>query len=65
MSHMWVRKCASFDEERLADREFWAQMTPEARIAALEELRAQWASMNGHGDEGLRRTVCVLQRPRR
>jgi hypothetical protein len=62
---IWIRRCASFDEERAADREFWAQLTPAERIAAVEELRAQWASMSGHGHEGLRRTVRVLERPRR
>jgi hypothetical protein len=62
---VWIRKCASFDEERIADREFWEQLTPAARVDAVEELRAQWVSMTGHGDEGLRRTVRVLERSRR
>ena len=61
MTNVWVRKCASFEEERVADREFWAQLTPDARIAAVEELRAQWAAMSGHGHEGLRRTVRVFE----
>ena len=39
---MWVRKCANFAEDRQADREFWAQLTPAERISALEDLRAQW-----------------------
>jgi hypothetical protein len=62
---VWVRKCASFDEDRDADREFWARMTPAERIAAVDELRAQWASMSGHGHEGLRRAVRMLERPPR
>jgi hypothetical protein len=62
---VWVRRCASFEEEQRADRQFWRQMTPEARIQALEELRAQWRTTAGDGHEGLRRTVRVLQRPRR
>jgi hypothetical protein len=61
----WVRKCSDFDEERAADREFWAQMTPSERVSALEELRAQWKSTSADGHEGLRRTVRVLQRPAR
>ncbi len=32
---LWVRKCASFVEERVADREFWRQMTPDERVDAL------------------------------
>lgn len=59
---VWVRKCASFEDERAADREFWARMTPAARIDVVEELRARWSSMRGDGHEGLRRTACVLER---
>ena len=41
-------------------------MTPGERITAMEELRAQCPSMSGHGhgDDGLRRTVRVLERLR-
>jgi hypothetical protein len=62
---VWVRKCDSFDEERAADREFWAGMSPDQRVQAVEELRAQWASMRGERHEGLRRTVRVLDGPER
>ena len=59
---LWVRKCANFAEDRQADREFWAQLTPAERISALEELRAQWIASIDNGDQGLRRTVRVLER---
>lgn len=59
---LWVRKCTSFEEERAADREFWAQITPDARVAALDEMRAEWAARNADGEHGLRRTVRILQR---
>jgi hypothetical protein len=62
---LWVRKCASFAEERDADRDFWRQTTPEMRVQAVEELRTQWAALTGERHEGLRRTVRVLQRPER
>ena len=62
---LWVRKCASFAEERAADREFWQHMTPDERVAAVGELRAQWLALTGARDEGLRRTVHVLERPER
>ena len=66
MTEVWVRRCADFDEEQRADREFWARTTPTERITALEELRAQWKSaMSDDGHEGLRRTVRVLQRETR
>jgi hypothetical protein len=62
---IWVRKCSSFEEERQADREFWATMTGDARVSAVDELRAEWATTSGHGHEGLRRTVRRIQRPAR
>jgi hypothetical protein len=62
---LWIRKCASFAEERAADREFWRQMTPDERVAAVNELREQWASLTGAGHEGFRRVVHVLERARR
>jgi hypothetical protein len=33
---VWVRKCASFDEDRAADREFWAQSRPSERVVLVE-----------------------------
>jgi hypothetical protein len=62
---LWVRKCASFAEERAADRDFWRQMTPDERVAAVNELRAQWAALTGARHEGFRRTVHVLERAER
>ena len=61
----WVRKCASFAEEREADREFWARMTPDERVRVAYSLRADWLTANGQRDEGLRRTVRVLDGPER
>ena len=61
----WVRRCASFDEEREADREFWARLSPDERVAVVESLREQWRQMTGQRDEGLRRTVRVLDGPER
>lgn len=64
---IWVRKCSSFEEERRADREFWAALTPEQRVAAVEELRQEWARTRGTDEDlqGLRRSARVLQRTRR
>lgn len=62
---VWVRRCATFSEERDADREFWKRMTPAARISALEELRAEWRETLDDGHQGLRRTVRLLQRQAR
>jgi ABC-type nitrate/sulfonate/bicarbonate transport system substrate-binding protein len=62
---VWIRKCASFDEEARADREFWAAMTPDARVAVVEQLRREWAATSGHPEERLRRTVRVLDRQER
>jgi len=61
---VWVRKCASFEEERLADREFWAAMSPDARVRVVDELRQEWGRISGQPIERLRRTARVLQRER-
>ena len=61
----WVRKCASFEEEREADREFWARMDPDERVRVADSLRADWLTAHGRRDEGLRRTVRVLDGPER
>jgi hypothetical protein len=61
----WVRKCASFEDERRADREFWDAMTGDARVSAVDELRAEWATLSGNGHEGFRRVIRRLQRPER
>jgi hypothetical protein len=55
---IWFRRCATFEEEALADREYWSQYSPDERLAQMEDLRSDWASMNGeqhppnrdHGD---------------
>jgi hypothetical protein len=65
MADVWVRKLDSFDDDRRANREFWRAVPPDARVAAVEELRRQWARFQGVDDEGLRRTVCVLEAPER
>jgi hypothetical protein len=62
---IWVRRCNSFAEDEKADREFWATMTGEERVEALEELRREAWKVTGERLEGLRRTVRVFERPRR
>lgn len=62
---IWVRKCESFEEERVADREFWAALSPDARVAVVEDLRREWAKISGQPIERLRRTARLLQRERR
>lgn len=65
MKELWVRKCASFEEAEEADREFWAQMTGDERVEALEMLRAEAWKVTGERIEGLRRVVRVLDGPER
>ena len=65
MADIWVRKSDSFDEDRQADREFWRAMSPDDRVAAVEDLRKHWARLKGVSDEGLRRTVRVFDAPER
>ena len=65
MEKVWLRKCASFEEEEEADRELWAQMTGDERVEALEQMRQDAWKVTGERLEGLRRTVRVLGRPER
>jgi hypothetical protein len=41
----WVRVCASFEEEAQADRDYWQQFSPGARVALINQMREEWASM--------------------
>jgi hypothetical protein len=61
----WVRKCTSFEEEALADRAFWAQLSPDERVEALEDLRRESWKVTGEPFERLRRVARVLERERR
>ncbi|MGH2669509.1 MAG: hypothetical protein ACRDH5_10445 [bacterium] len=65
MTKVWVRRCASYAEERAADREFWASLTPHQRVAAIDGLRTDWLKLRGLADERLRRAVRVLEPARR
>ena len=67
MSRMeiWLRRCASFDEEQEADAEFWSRFTPDERVSILEQMRREWLEKHGRVDEGLRRTVRKLDATRR
>jgi hypothetical protein len=62
---IWVRKSRSFADEAVADREFWAQMTGDERVEALEQLRHEAWKVTGERLERLRRVVQVFERPRR
>jgi hypothetical protein len=37
----------SFDAAQRADREFWRSVSPDDRVAAVEDLRKQWAMLRG------------------
>jgi hypothetical protein len=62
---IWFRRCATPDEAAAADREFWLRMSPEERVALVEQMREEWLKVTGEKDEGLRRVARVIQRPRR
>lgn len=65
MTDVWVRKLTSFEDDRRADREFRRTVAPDARVSAVEDLRRQWARLQGADVEGPRRTVRVLEAPER
>jgi hypothetical protein len=65
MRNIVVRRFASFEEEQKADREYWATVPPDDRVAMVEQLRRDWAVFSGQPEERLRRTVRVLDGPER
>ena len=64
MNKVWLRRCQSFAEEANADREYWAQFTPDERVGIVEQMRREWMELNGRDDEGLRRTARLLEASR-
>ena len=65
MRNIVVRRFSSFEEEQTADREYWAAIPPDDRVAMVEQLRRDWATFSGHTEERLRRVVRVLDRQKR
>ena len=59
---VWVRKFSTFEEENRADFEYWQRMTPDERVAIVEQLREEWRERNGDGDQGLPRITRVFAR---
>jgi hypothetical protein len=44
---VWLRKCASFAEEAIADREYWQQYSPDERVAQIDDLLKEWRRIKG------------------
>jgi hypothetical protein len=44
---VWLRRCASFEEEAEADRDYWSGFAPDERVALIADLRQEWNTMNG------------------
>jgi hypothetical protein len=64
MEAIWIRKCSSYEEAEEADQEFWARMTGDERIKALEQMRQNAWKITGEPLQRLRRVVRVIRRPR-
>jgi hypothetical protein len=65
MRHIVVRCFDSFKEEQKANREYLAAVTPDDRVAMVEQLRRDWATISGQIEDRLRRVVRVLDGPGR
>ncbi len=48
---VWLRKCASFEEEAIADRQYWQQFSPDERVAQIEDLLSEWSRIKGDAVE--------------
>jgi hypothetical protein len=54
---VWIKRLSSFEEEAEADAAFYRAMSPEERVAILEQLRAEWNAAHDESDQRLRRVV--------
>lgn len=43
---IWVRVCKSWEDEALADREYWEQFSPDERVALINDLHREWERIN-------------------
>lgn len=62
MDDIWVRTCDTHEEAEEADREFWADMSPDERVEALEEMRLEQKVTGREHIGRLRRVVRVFER---
>ena len=46
---VWFRKCATFEEEAEADREYWMQFSADEKVALIDQLRQRWTKMSNAG----------------
>jgi len=60
---IWLRRSSSFQDESDADAEFWQRMTPDERVAVLEQMRREWLEEHDRGDQGLRRIARRIPAP--
>ena len=60
---IWLRRCSSFQEESDSDADLWMQMSPDERVAVLEQMRQEWLEEHGEHDQGLRRIVTRIPGP--
>lgn len=57
-----VRIAHSWEEAEQLDREWWAQFTPDEKVAMLWGLTLDYLAMQGISDEPrLQRSVCRIQ----
>jgi hypothetical protein len=62
MDKIWIRRCSSPAEADAADREFWAQLTGDQRVEALEQMRRDAWKVTGERLPGLQRAVRIIDR---
>lgn len=59
--HKTLKIYSSHDEADRADRDYYASLTPEARVQVLLDLVAQHREATGNASEGLARVCRVVE----
>ena len=62
-SELTVKIVTGFDAERKADEDFWAGMTPEERVAAVDDCTRDYLRMRGERQSRLRRVLRRVKCP--
>ena len=61
MKKIWVKKFKSFEEAEEADKKYYANMSPEERLATMQFIRESYFKMVGIKHDGRKRLRRVFK----